>query len=77
MRVLRIAIGAVICVAGALMLVVAMRQGGQQIMGPLALIGAGALAISPRASTSLNAPSWKHKIHYKNQSIKPRFLTLP
>jgi hypothetical protein len=46
MRVLRIAIGAVICVAGALMLVVAMRQGGQQIMGPLALIGAGALAIS-------------------------------
>ncbi len=46
MRVLRIAIGAVICAAGALMLVVTVRQGGQQVMGPLALIGAGALAIS-------------------------------
>jgi hypothetical protein len=45
-RFLRISIGAVICAAGALMLVVTLRQGGQQIMGPLALIGAGALAIS-------------------------------
>jgi hypothetical protein len=46
MRFLRIAIGAVICVLGAMMLVLSVRSGGQQIMPPLALIGAGALAIT-------------------------------
>ena len=52
MKFLQIAIGAVIVVLGLMMLFVVFRDGGndggtgQAILGPLALIGAGALAIS-------------------------------
>jgi hypothetical protein len=50
MRVVRMAFGAIFVGAGLLMLVVVLRQGGmnegQAMMGPLALMGAGALAIS-------------------------------
>jgi hypothetical protein len=50
MRIIRIAFGAIFVAAGLLMLVVVLRQGGvngsQAMMGPLALMGAGALAIS-------------------------------
>lgn len=49
-RFMRIAFGALFVAAGLLMLVVVLRQGGmnegQAMMGPLALVGAGALAIS-------------------------------
>ena len=50
MRVMRMAFGAVFVVAGLLMLVVVLRTGGvnegQAMVGPLALMGAGAVAIS-------------------------------
>jgi hypothetical protein len=50
MRVMRMAFGAIFVVLGLLMLFVVLRQGGmnegQAMMGPLALMGAGALAIS-------------------------------
>ncbi len=50
MRIIRMAFGAIFVAAGLLMLVVVLRQGGmnegQAMMGPLALMGAGALAIS-------------------------------
>ena len=50
MRVMRAVLGAVFVVIGLLMLVVVLRTGGmnegQAMIGPLALMGAGALAIS-------------------------------
>ena len=50
MRFMRMAFGALFVGAGLLMLVVVLRQGGlnegQAMIGPLALMGAGALAIS-------------------------------
>ena len=50
MRVMRIAFGALFVGAGLLMLIVVLRQGGmnegQAMIGPLALMGAGAVAIS-------------------------------
>ena len=50
MRVMRVALGAIFVIVGLLMLVVVLRTGGmnegQAMMGPLALMGAGALAIS-------------------------------
>jgi hypothetical protein len=50
MRIMRAAVGAIFLVIGLLMLVVVLRQGGmnaaQTMIGPLALMGAGALAIS-------------------------------
>ena len=50
MRVLRAAVGVIFLAIGLLMLIVVLRQGGmdasQTMIGPLALIGAGALAIS-------------------------------
>lgn len=50
MRLMRAAIGVVFLVIGLLMLIVVFRQGGmdasQTMIGPLALMGAGALAIS-------------------------------
>ena len=50
MRLMRIAFGALFVVAGLLMLVVVLRTGGvneaQAMVGPLALMGAGAVAIS-------------------------------
>jgi hypothetical protein len=53
MRFVRIAFGAFFVVAGLMMLVVVLRSPGvnegQAMMGPLALMGAGALAISSGA----------------------------
>ena len=50
MRVMRVALGAIFVIVGLLMLIVVLRAGGmnegQAMMGPLALMGAGALAIS-------------------------------
>ena len=50
MRMMRVIVGAVFVIIGLLMLVVVLRQGGvnasQTMIGPLALMGAGALAIS-------------------------------
>ena len=50
MKVMRIAFGALFVAAGLLMLIVVVRQGGmnegQAMIGPLALMGAGAVAIS-------------------------------
>lgn len=50
MRVMRITFGALFVAAGLLMLIVVVRQGGmnesQAVIGPLALMGAGAVAIS-------------------------------
>jgi hypothetical protein len=50
MRVMRAVVGALFVVAGLLMLVVVLRQDGmnasQTMIGPLALMGAGMLAIS-------------------------------
>ena len=50
MRFMRTAFGALFVAGGLLMLVVVLRQGGlnegQAMIGPLALMGAGALAIS-------------------------------
>lgn len=50
MRIMRIVFGALFVGAGLLMLVVVLRQGGadagRAVMGPLGLIGAGALSIS-------------------------------
>jgi hypothetical protein len=50
MRFVRMALGALFVAAGLLMLVVVLRTGGmnesQAMIGPLALMGAGAVAIS-------------------------------
>jgi len=50
MRVIRIAFGALFVIAGLLGFIIVLRQGGmnegQAMIGPLALMGAGALAIS-------------------------------
>jgi hypothetical protein len=50
MRFMRILFGALFVGAGLLMLIVVLRQGGmnegQAMVGPLALMGAGALSIS-------------------------------
>jgi hypothetical protein len=50
MRAMRAVFGAVFVALGLVMLVVVLRQGGsnegQAMMGPLALMGAGALSIS-------------------------------
>ena len=50
MRLFRIVFGVLFVALGLLMLVVALRQGGpnvdQVVIGPLALMGAGALSIS-------------------------------
>jgi len=50
MRLFRIGFGVLFAALGVLMLVVVLRQGGPQadqaVIGPLALIGAGALSIS-------------------------------
>jgi hypothetical protein len=50
MRVMRVALGVVFLAIGLLMLIVVLRQDGmnasQTMIGPLALMGAGALAIS-------------------------------
>ena len=50
MRIMRAAVGVVFLAIGLLMLIVVLRQGGmdvaQTMIGPLALMGAGALAIS-------------------------------
>lgn len=50
MRVMRILFGVLFVGAGLLMLIMVLRQGGmnegQAMMGPLALMGAGALSIS-------------------------------
>jgi len=50
MRLMRVAFGALFVLLGLAMLVVVLRRGGpdasQAMIGPLALMGAGALAIS-------------------------------
>lgn len=50
MKFMRIAFGALFVVLGAAMLVLVLRQGGsdagQAVIGPLALMGGGAMAIS-------------------------------
>ena len=50
MRAMRVALGAIFVVTGLLMLIVVLRASGmnegQAMVGPLALMGAGAVAIS-------------------------------
>ena len=50
MRVMRIGLGALFVIAGLMMLVLVLRQGGanegQAMISPLALMGAGAVAVS-------------------------------